>query len=116
MAYRVLRADAVQRDLELIFDFLVTAAETFGESEAEAFERAVRRIDEIESDMERLGEGPHQGTLRPHLGDGIRNVTKNRAIIYFDVDDPKKVVRVLAVFFGGQDHDARTLLRLLGTG
>ena len=66
--------------------------------------------------MERLGEGPHQGTLRPHLGDGIRNVTKNRAIFYSDVDDPKKVVRVLAVFFGGQDHDARTLLRLLGAG
>ena len=65
--------------------------------------------------METLGEVPHQGTLRPHLGDGIRNVTKNRAVYYFDVDDSKKLVRVLAVFFGGQDHDARILLRLLST-
>lgn len=113
MAYEVLWADAVERDLELIFDFLVTAAETFGDSEADAFERAARRIDEIESGMEALGQTPHQGTLRPHLGHSVRNVTKSRAVYYFEVNDSARTVKVLAVFFGGQDHDARILLRLL---
>ena len=113
MAYEVIRAADVALDLELIFDYLVDAAEGFGEDTETAFRRAERRLDEIESGMEGLGEVPRQGTLRPHLGDDIRNVTKGRAVYYFVVDDDRQVVRVLAVFFGGQDHEARILLRLL---
>ncbi|WP_323768512.1 type II toxin-antitoxin system RelE/ParE family toxin [Antarctobacter sp.] len=113
MAYEVIRAAAVTLDLELIFDFLVDAAEGFGEDAETAFRRAEQRLDEIESNMDGLGEVPHQGTMRPKLGDGIRNVTKGRAVYYFEVDDDRQVMRVLAVFFGGQDHEARILLRLL---
>lgn len=113
MAYEVLRAADVALDLELIFDFLVSSAELFGESEARAFDLAEQRLARIEAAMEDLSKLPHQGTRRPHLGSGIRNVTRDRAIYYFDVDDERQVVRVLAVFFGGQDHDARILLRLL---
>ena len=113
MVYDVVRAADVAFDLELIFDFLVEAAEAFGEDTNTAFERAERRLFEIETGMDGLGDVPHQGTLRPHLGDGIRNVTKGRAVYYFEVDDDRQVVRVLAVFFGGQDHEARILLRLL---
>ena len=54
-----------------------------------------------------------QGTLRPELGDGIRNVTKHRAIFYFEVLEEQ--IRVLAIFFGGQDHQGRMLLRILGS-
>ncbi len=43
-----------------------------------------------------------QGTLRPE-----------RAIFYFDADDDRRMVRVLAVFFGGQDHRRGMLTRLL---
>jgi plasmid stabilization system protein ParE len=113
VAYKVLRADAVDRDLELIFDFLVTAAEGFGESQTDAFERAALRIDEIETATEALGQAPNQGTLRPHLGNRVRSVTKERAVLYFEVNDSDGTVKVLAVFFGGQDHNARILLRLL---
>jgi plasmid stabilization system protein ParE len=60
-----------------------------------------------------LGEKPHQGTLRPELLPGLRSVTKQRAIFYFIVDEPKRQVRVLAVFFGGQDHQRQMLRRLL---
>ncbi|WP_305969011.1 MULTISPECIES: type II toxin-antitoxin system RelE/ParE family toxin [unclassified Mameliella] len=116
MAYKVLRAADVAVDLDLIFDFLVAAAEAFGDDTATAFARAEERLNQIEADMAGLGRVPHQGTLRPHLGDGIRNVTKGRAVYYFDVDDDRRILRVLAVFFGGQDHDARILLRLLGQG
>lgn len=113
MAYEVVRAEGVSLDLELIFDFLVAAAEDFGDDPETALRRAEGRLREIETGMERLGTAPHQGTLRPHLGAGIRNVIRDRAIYYFDIDEPNHRLRVLAVFFGGQDHDARILLRLL---
>ena len=113
MAYEVVRAADVARDLDLIFDFLVAAAEDLGESEQRAFSRAEERLTEIEAGMADLGRVPHQGTRRPQLGGGVRNVTKGRAIYYFDVDDVRRTVRILAVFFGGQDHEARILLRLL---
>lgn len=113
MAYEVIRAADVALDLELIFDFLVSAAQEFGEDEETAVARAEQRLSEIETGMEDLARIPHQGTGRPHLGDGIRNVTKGRAIYYFHIDDAGQTLRVLAVFFGGQDHDARILLRLL---
>lgn len=113
MGYRVERSAQSDRDLETIFDFLFEAALGFGEDEATAFERASTRILEIEDAMEALGDVPHQGTLHPDFSDGLRSVTKGRAIFYFDVNDSKKVVSVLAIFFGGQDHQRRMLLRLL---
>lgn len=113
MAYEVTRAAGIELDLELIFDFLFAAAREFGESEEAALQLAERRIAEIEAEMEELGKAPHQGTLRPHLGPMVRNVTKGRAIFYFDADEPRRTLRLLAVFFGGQDHEARFLLRLL---
>jgi len=113
VGYEAVRSNGVDRDLELIFDFLMTAAEAFGEDAQSAFDRAEQRIAEIERVMHDLGRAPHQGTLRPDLGDGIRSVTKGRAVFYFDLDDGANVLRILAVFFGGQDHDAHMLLRLL---
>ncbi len=113
MAYEVERSDASDRDLETIFDFLFEAALAFGEDETTAFERAERRILEIEEAMEALGDVPHQGTLLPEFAGGLRSVTKGRSIFYFDVDDTRRRVRVLAIFFGGQDHRRRMLLRLL---
>lgn len=114
MAYRVLRAAAVAGDLELIFDFVAESAEALGEPAEEAFEIAARRLRGILDAMEGLGAVPHQGTRRPELGPDLRHVTKDRAIFYFDVDDEAEELRILAVFFGGQDHDRRILLRLLG--
>ncbi|WP_323767050.1 type II toxin-antitoxin system RelE/ParE family toxin [Marinovum sp.] len=113
MVYEVRRAAGVARDLELIFEFLLSAAEGFGESPERAFALAEARLDEIETALDGLGRAPHQGTLRPHLGPGLRNVTKGRAVIYFDTDDSRQLLRVLAVFFGGQDHQSHILLRLL---
>ncbi len=113
MAYKVVRSEASDRDLESIFDFLFEAALGFGEDKATAFERASTRILEIEDAMSTLGDVPHQGTLHPEFSDGLRNVTKGRTIFYFDVDDSMQLVRILAIFFGGQDHQRRMLLRLL---
>ncbi len=113
MAYEVRRAAGVHRDLELIFDFLVEAAEGVGESPARAFDLAAARLSEIEAACDALGRAPHQGTRRPELGSAVRHVTKGRAVIYFDTDDDREALRILAVFFGGQDHHSHILLRLL---
>lgn len=68
MALEVLRAAGVGRDLALIFDFLVVAAEYFGESAETAFDMAERRLVEVEAAMLDLGKATHQGTLRRDLG------------------------------------------------
>lgn len=117
MGYELRRAAGVARDLELIFDFLFDAALAFGEDSTSAFDRAATRILAIEDAMEALTEVPHQGTLRPDLLPdllpGMRQVTKGRAVFYFDVDEAAAILRVLAVFYGGQDHQRHMLLRLL---
>ena len=78
MPYEVVRAAEVTRDLELIFDLLVTVADELGESPNRAFARAEKRLAEIEAAMADLGRLPHRGTRRPHPGADIRNVTKPR--------------------------------------
>lgn len=116
MAYRVERALDTDRDLEAIFDFLVQSYTDFGDGRAEAIERAAERIETIEEAMLALGDAPHQGTLRSDILAGLRQVTRQRAIFYFEVDEEEKIVRVLAIFFGGQDHRRAVLRRLLGEG
>lgn len=112
MAFEVLRSRAADRDLELIFDHLVETYQALGDPVAEAVERAATRVRAIEDAMEALGAAPFQGTLRPEFLDGLRQVTKDRAVIYFVADEATGQVRVLAVFFGGQDHLARMLRRI----
>ncbi len=113
MGYELRRAAGVARDLELIFDFLFDASLAFGEDQPSAFDRAAERILVIEDAMEALTAAPHQGTLREDLLPGLRQVTKGRAVFYFDVADDAVILRVLAVFYGGQDHQRHVLLRLL---
>lgn len=112
MDYRVLRSAACDYDLSLIFDHLFKTYQDLGDAPDEAFGRASARIRSIEEEMGALGRAPFQGTLWPDLLPDLRWVTKSRAIFYFQVDEAAGVVRILAVFFGGQDHRMNMLLRL----
>lgn len=85
----------------------------FGATFADAKKRATARIEAIKAAIHALGALPHRGTRRDNLMRGMRSVTKQRAILYFTVDEEQRVVRVLAVFFGGQDHQNIMLRRLL---
>jgi len=114
LKYSVERASDVDRDLAAAFDFLMESYRAFGEDPDAAFERAATRLRAIDADMQSLGNVPHQGTLREEIRPGLRSVTKNRAVFYFHVDDDRRMVRIFAVFFGGQDHQRRMLKRLLG--
>ena len=114
MKYALERAGDILKDLAAIFTFLVENYQAFGDDYDSAVERAALRIENIENAMEALGVAPHQGTVRSDISPALRSVTKGRAIFYFEADDRRRVVRVLAVFFGGQDHRERMLRRLLG--
>lgn len=116
MAYDVVRAQGVLRDLELIFDYLLATYENLGDTPEEAFDRAERRILSIDETMNRLGAVPFQGTLCPELGEGLRRVSKDKVVYYFDVDETQERLRVLAVFFGGQDHQRHMLMKMLAWG
>lgn len=113
MRYSLDRGDRVSRDLERIYDFLFASYVAFGDREEDADVDAAERVMQIENAMEALAAVPHQGTLHPEMLPSLRSVTKDRAIFYFTVDDDACLVRVLAVFFGGQDHQRDMLKRLL---
>lgn len=114
MAYEVVFAADARRDFTLIFEFLVDSYVGFGDDTETAIMRAEARIQSIREDIARLGQLPHRGTLHDDMLPGLRHVTIGQAIAWFDIDEDAKLVRVLAVFFGGQDHIRRMLMRLLG--
>ena len=105
-------ADA-ERDFELIFDHLVKSYLEFGEDIDVAFERAVERIRGIRISANKLALAPKQGTLRPDILESLRFVRLDKAVFWFVLDEGQKIVRVLAVFFGAQDHIRHMLVRLL---
>lgn len=106
-------ADA-ERDFELIFDHLFESYIAFGESVDEALDRAARRVMDIRKAADRLTSFPVRGTARDDILPGIRFLAIERAIYWFDVNQTARKVRILAVFFGGQDHIRHMLVRLLG--
>jgi plasmid stabilization system protein ParE len=112
MAFRIIRSRDSIKDLELVFDHLVETYISLGDSTADAVDRAVKRIRAIAADMETISKAPYQGTLHDRFANGLRSVTKNRAVFYFDIDEDAEVIRILAVFFGGQDHQRHMLKRL----
>lgn len=105
-----------ERDFELIFDHLFEAYLAFGESIDEALERVARRIIGIRKAAERLTAFPIRGTRRDDVLPGVRYLTIDHAIYWFDVDEKARKVRILAIFFGGQDHVRHMLVRVLRNG
>ncbi|MFD1746465.1 type II toxin-antitoxin system RelE/ParE family toxin [Rhizobium helianthi] len=113
MGFKVERSKQSIRDLELIFRHLIESYIGFGDSVEEAIERALQRLQSIESDMNGLARIPHQGTAwSTDSGTHIRHVTKKNVIFYFEINAEPKIINILAVFFGGQDHRRHMLERL----
>ncbi|MBC2772079.1 type II toxin-antitoxin system RelE/ParE family toxin [Rhizobium sp. AQ_MP] len=112
MVFEVELSEESEIDLKQIFDHLVQSYTQLGEPLEDAVDQASERVRRIRSDIFGLGKAPYQGTLSKEIGDGLRHVTKNRAIIYFDVYEATQTIQVIAVFFGGQDHQRHMLKRL----
>lgn len=110
MAFRIEFAADAARDLDLIVDHLVDSYVGFGEPVDEAFRRAAQRVRAIRRPADPL---PHRGARHDALRAGLRHGTMGGAVYWFKIDEDAAVVRVLAIFFGGQDHIRRMLIRLL---
>lgn len=113
MTWRIEFAAAAERDFALIRDHLVESYAAFGDSPAEAAERAAHRLAVILDDSLRIATAPHRGSRHDDLLPGLRQLTLGKATFWFTADDASQSIRVLAVFFGAQDQHRRMLVRLL---
>ena len=112
-AFRLEFAAEAERDFGLIFDHLLHSYLEFGESLESALDHAESRIAEIREAAERITTAPHRGERHNNVLPRLRHLAIGRAIYWFDVDEEQEEVRVLAVFFGGQDHVRHMMARLL---
>lgn len=106
-------SDRSEADFELIFDHLFESYRHFGESTGSAFDHTARRVREIRRAAERIATAPHRGERHDRILPGLRHLTMDHAIYWFVVDDADNTIRVLGVFFGGQDHIRHMLRRIL---
>ena len=60
-----------------------------------------------------LATAPLRGESRDDLLPGLRHLALDRAVYWFRPRAEQREIQVLAVFFGGQDHQRRMLVRLL---
>lgn len=111
----VFAADAAD-DLFLIEHHLTRAYRGFGEGPVEATRHAAARIEDIIATAERLATAPFRGEAHEDLLPGLRHLALDGAVYWFLADAATRQVRVLAVFFGSQDHQRHMLVRLLGRG
>lgn len=108
----VFAAEAIN-DLRLISDHLIQAYQGFGEPPAEAHFHAAARIDAIISAAERLATAPLRGESHDDLLPGLRHLALDRAVYWFRPRPQQREIQVLAIVFGGQDHQRHMLVRLL---
>lgn len=108
----VFAAEAIN-DLRLISDHLIQAYQGFGEPQAEARRHAAARIDAIISAAERLATAPLRGESHDDLLPGLRHLALDRAVYWFRPRPQQQEIQVLAIVFGGQDHQRHMLVRLL---
>ena len=112
MGSRLEFSAAAERDLSLIFDHLFDSYCSLGEPPGEASSHAAERVQRIRGNADRICIAPDRGTTHDDIISGFRHLTIERAIFWYVVDECEAVARVLAVFFGGQDHVRHMLLRL----
>ena len=111
--WTVIFSKAAGEDLDLIETHLSEAYRSFGESPIQAAAHATERVDAILTNAERLASAPYRGQARDDLLPGLRHLTLDGAVYWFIVNEAALQVQVLAMFFGGQDHQRHMLVRLL---
>jgi plasmid stabilization system protein ParE len=113
MAYRIEFSPDATADLRSIAKHLVDSYIAFGEARQSALLIARGRSAAILAEAMKLATKPHRGTGHDDMLPGLRHVTVKRAILWFRIDETAQSVRVLAIFFGGQDHVRQMQRRLL---
>jgi toxin ParE1/3/4 len=113
MRFRLEFSAEAERDFALIFDHLFESYRSFGTRVETALDHCEDRIREIRQEADRLCAAPHRGERHDDLLPGLRHLTIDRAIFWFDVNEAAQRVRILAIFIGGQDYVRHMLMRLL---
>ena len=113
MRFRIEFSAEAERDFALIFDHLFESYRSFGESVEAALDHCEDRIREIRQEADGLCEAPYRGERHNALLPGLRHLTINRAIYWFEMNEAKQRFRIVAIFFGRQDHIRHMLTRLL---
>ncbi len=113
MAFELEFSVEAEHDFGLIFEHLLQSYMDFGESLESALDHAESRVLEIRATAERITAAPYRGESHDDILPGLRPLTIGRGIYWFDIDEASQVVRILAVFFGGQDHVRHMIGRLL---
>jgi plasmid stabilization system protein ParE len=113
MRFRIEFSAETERDFALIFYHLVESYLGFGETVETALDHCKARFRDIQQEADRLASAPFRGGIHDDLLPGLRQLTIDRAIYWFDVNEVDHRVSVLANFFGGQDHVRQMLTRLL---
>ncbi|HQS98599.1 MAG: hypothetical protein B7X90_13635 [Novosphingobium sp. 17-62-19] len=96
MTFRIERADAARDDLLQIWETIAV------EDEATA-DRQVQRIAEA---MTVLADHPRIGPSRDDLRLGLRAFLRTPYLIFYDVDDDSRVVRIVRVIDARRDLEA----------
>ena len=96
-------AAAADCDLALIEAFLSKACQDFGDPAYQAAHYAAARVDAM------------CGAVNDDLLPGLRHLAFGQAIYWFQICAEASHTCILAVFYGGQDHQRHLLVRLLGT-
>ena len=104
-----------EHDFGLIFEHLLQSYMAFGEGLESALDHAETRVLEIRATAERITAAPYRGERHDDILPGLRHLNIGRGIYWFDIDEERLVVRILAVFFGGQDHVRHMIGRMLQT-
>ncbi|MEE9330459.1 MAG: type II toxin-antitoxin system RelE/ParE family toxin [Parvularculaceae bacterium] len=112
--YKVVFSADADLDFELIFDFLFESYLGFDQNVETALEQATKKTQSIRRAADKLAKHPYRGTVHDDILKGLRHITIERAIYWFDILEDERLVRILAIFYGGQDHHTKMLTRLLG--
>lgn len=113
MRFRIEFSAEAERDFALIFEHLFESYLGFGETLETALDHCEARIRDGRQEADRLSAAPFRGESHDDLLPGLRHLTIDRAIYWFDVNEAEQRVRVLAIYFGGQDQVRHMLTRLL---
>ena len=113
MAFRLEFSAGAERDFGLIFDHLLRGYLDLGKRPEDAFDRAESRRAGIRASSERILIASRRGKRHDGILPGVRHLAIGRAVYPFDIDETSETVRVLAVFFDGQDDVRRMVVRLI---
>ena len=93
---------ASREDLRAIGRHLRLSYRQFGQSPEEARSASNDRLRRIRRSADRIATAPHRGERHDHLVPGLRHLTLDDAVFYFVATD--EAVRIVAIFWSGQDH------------